>query len=118
MQCQSSHIEIPEKRYFTIGEVSELCEVPTHVLRYWEQEFPDLKPARRRGRRRYYTKNEIEMVLDIIDLLYEKKFTISGARDQLKQVNGKNGKVADTSPPQAAAQQTIAELREVIEILN
>ncbi|GJM06869.1 MAG: MerR family transcriptional regulator [marine bacterium B5-7] len=71
-----------EKRYFTIGEVSELCEVKSHVLRYWESEFPPLRPSKRRGRR-YYTRDDVEMVRRIRTLLYEKGFTIPGARGKL-----------------------------------
>ncbi len=74
---------IPDKRYFTIGEVSELCDVKPHVLRYWEQEFPQLKPAKRRGNRRYYQRHDVMMVRQIRNLLYDRGFTISGARQQL-----------------------------------
>ncbi|TAM11335.1 MAG: MerR family transcriptional regulator [Nevskiaceae bacterium] len=76
--------EIPEKRYFTIGEVSELCAVKPHVLRYWEQEFPQLHPVKRYGNRRYYQKDEILLLRQIRDLLYQQGFTISGARQQLR----------------------------------
>jgi len=82
----SSNIElppIPGKRYFTIGEVSELCQVKPHVLRYWEQEFPQLKPVKRRGNRRYYQRHDVEMIRNIRSLLYEQGFTIGGARQQL-----------------------------------
>jgi len=75
---------IPQKRYFTIGEVSELCAVKTHVLRYWEQEFPQLKPIKRRGNRRYYQRHDIELIRRIRGLLYEQGFTIAGARQQLE----------------------------------
>jgi DNA-binding transcriptional MerR regulator len=74
---------IPAKRYFTIGEVSELCAVKPHVLRYWEQEFPALKPVKRRGNRRYYQHHEVLLIRRIRDLLYEQGFTISGARNRL-----------------------------------
>jgi len=74
---------IPAKRYFTIGEVSELCAVKPHVLRYWEQEFTQLKPLKRRGNRRYYQHHEVLLVRKIRDLLYREGFTISGARNQL-----------------------------------
>ncbi|MGL4668962.1 MAG: MerR family transcriptional regulator [Saezia sp.] len=74
---------IPKKRYFTIGEVSELCGVKPHVLRYWEQEFTQLRPIKRRGNRRYYQHHEVLLVRRIRDLLYEQGFTISGARQQL-----------------------------------
>src|SRR5438034_3824645 len=74
---------IPAKRYFTIGEVSELCGVKPHVLRYWEQEFTQLKPVKRRGNRRYYQHHEVLLVRRIRELLYEHGFTISGARNRL-----------------------------------
>ena len=74
---------IPAKRYFTIGEVSELCGVKPHVLRYWEQEFTQLKPVKRRGNRRYYQHHEVLLIRRIRDLLYEQGFTISGARNRL-----------------------------------
>ncbi|MFA6041545.1 MAG: MerR family transcriptional regulator [Methylophilus sp.] len=74
---------IPAKRYFTIGEVSELCGVKPHVLRYWEQEFTQLKPVKRRGNRRYYQHHEVLLVRKIRELLYEQGFTISGARNRL-----------------------------------
>ena len=76
---------IPPKRYFTIGEVSDLCDVKPHVLRYWEQEFSQLKPVKRRGNRRYYQNHEVLMVRRIRELLYEQGFTISGARNQLQE---------------------------------
>ncbi|MGJ8670653.1 MAG: MerR family transcriptional regulator [Oceanococcus sp.] len=76
---------IPDKRYFAIGEVSELCLVKPHVLRYWEQEFPQLKPVKRRGNRRYYQYQDVEIVRLIRSLLYEQGFTIDGARKRLKQ---------------------------------
>ncbi|MDY0012803.1 MAG: MerR family transcriptional regulator [Rhodocyclaceae bacterium] len=76
---------IPAKRYFTIGEVSELCGVKAHVLRYWEQEFTQLKPVKRRGNRRYYQHHEVLLVRRIRDLLYADGFTISGARHQLEE---------------------------------
>ena len=75
---------IPAKRYFTIGEVSELCGVKPHVLRYWEQEFTQLRPMKRRGNRRYYQHHEVLMIRRIRDLLYDQGFTISGARNQLR----------------------------------
>jgi DNA-binding transcriptional MerR regulator len=74
---------IPAKRYFTIGEVSELCGVKPHVLRYWEQEFTQLKPVKRRGNRRYYQHHEVLLIRRIRQLLYEEGFTISGARNRL-----------------------------------
>ena len=86
---------IPAKRYFTIGEVSELCAVKPHVLRYWEQEFTQLRPMKRRGNRRYYQHHEVLLIRKIRELLYDQGFTISGARNQL--IDGRaNG---DASPP-------------------
>jgi len=101
---------IPAKRYFTIGEVSELCGVKPHVLRYWEQEFTQLKPVKRRGNRRYYQHHEVLLIRRIRELLYEQGFTISGARHRLddgdfknaynQAENHANGKDASkTSPP-------------------
>ena len=78
---------IPAKRYFTIGEVSELCGVKPHILRYWEQEFAQLKPVKRRGNRRYYQHHEVLLVRRIRDLLYEQGFTIAGARNRLVDGN-------------------------------
>ena len=77
---------IPAKRYFTIGEVSDLCGVKPHVLRYWEQEFTQLRPMKRRGNRRYYQHHEVLMIRRIRDLLYDQGFTISGARNQLQEI--------------------------------
>ena len=77
---------IPAKRYFTIGEVADLCDVKPHVLRYWEQEFVQLKPMKRRGNRRYYQHHEVLMVRRIRELLYEQGFTISGARNRLRDL--------------------------------
>ena len=84
---------IPAKRYFTIGEVSELCGVKPHVLRYWEQEFTQLKPVKRRGNRRYYQHHEVLLIRRIRELLYEQGFTISGARNRLDDLefNAKTG---------------------------
>jgi DNA-binding transcriptional MerR regulator len=87
MESNSSHDvvlpPIPAKRYFTIGEVSELCGVKPHVLRYWEQEFTQLKPVKRRGNRRYYQHHEVLLIRRIRELLYEQGFTINGARNRL-----------------------------------
>ena len=77
--------EIPSKRYLTIGEVSDVCVLPAHVLRYWEQEFPSLKPTKRRGNRRYYQQDDVLLVRKIRSLLYEQGFTIEGARRQLQE---------------------------------
>jgi DNA-binding transcriptional MerR regulator len=85
---------IPAKRYFTIGEVSELCGVKPHVLRYWEQEFTQLKPVKRRGNRRYYQHHEVLLIRRIRELLYEEGFTISGARNRLDNARIDNGHAA------------------------
>src|SRR5450830_344704 len=82
-QLKAALPPIPAKRYFTIGEVSELCGVKPHVLRYWEQEFTQLKPVKRRGNRRYYQHHEVLLIRRIRELLYEQGFTISGARNKL-----------------------------------
>src|SRR5512136_777926 len=95
---------IPAKRYFTIGEVSELCGVKPHVLRYWEQEFTQLKPMKRRGNRRYYQHHEVLLIRRIRELLYDQGFTISGARLQLSDLNGSrhpNAEAAQPDPPGA-----------------
>src|SRR5262245_28127130 len=84
---------IPAKRYFTIGEVSDLCGVKPHVLRYWEQEFTQLKPVKRRGNRRYYQHHEVLLIRRIRELLYEEGFTISGARNRLDNARLDNGRV-------------------------
>jgi len=83
---ENSLPSIPAKRYFTIGEVSDLCGVKPHVLRYWEQEFTQLRPMKRRGNRRYYQHHEVLMIRRIRDLLYEQGFTISGARNKLQEL--------------------------------
>jgi DNA-binding transcriptional MerR regulator len=83
---------IPAKRYFTIGEVSELCGVKPHVLRYWEQEFTQLKPVKRRGNRRYYQHHEVLLIRRIRELLYEQGFTINGARNRLDERSGRSAK--------------------------
>ena len=105
---------IPGKRYFTIGEVSELCGVKSHVLRYWEQEFPNLKPVKRRGNRRYYQRQDVIMIRQIRSLLYDQGFTIGGARLQL---NGEKAK-DDGKQTQQLLKQMIGELEEVIEVLK
>ena len=85
---------IPGKRYFTIGEVSDLCAVKPHVLRYWEQEFPQLKPVKRRGNRRYYQRQDVLIIRQIRSLLYEEGFTIGGARQRLTGEEAKIGRDA------------------------
>jgi DNA-binding transcriptional MerR regulator len=91
---------IPAKRYFTIGEVSELCGVKPYVLRYWEQEFTQLKPMKRRGNRRYYQHHEVLLIRRIRELLYEHGFTISGARNRLAEM-GPQGRLAGAALPES-----------------
>lgn len=112
---------IPAKRYFTIGEVSELCGVRPHVLRYWEQEFTQLKPVKRRGNRRYYQHHEVLLVRRIRQLLYEEGFTISGARNRLDEPGGKANALAPAGVAPAATSDPIslrAELLGIIELLR
>ncbi|MEX8496114.1 MerR family transcriptional regulator [Sphaerotilus sp.] len=90
---------IPDKRYFTIGEVSELCGVKPHVLRYWEQEFAQLRPVKRRGNRRYYQHHEVLLIRRIRDLLYEQGFTISGARNRLAELGPAAARALDDGDP-------------------
>ena len=101
---------IPAKRYFTIGEVSELCGVKPHVLRYWEQEFTQLKPVKRRGNRRYYQHHEVLLIRRIRELLYDQGFTISGARNRLDEL------VAEpTKSPRGGRTPSLANVRREIE---
>jgi len=93
---------IPAKRYFTIGEVSELCGVKPHVLRYWEQEFTQLKPVKRRGNRRYYQHHEVLLIRRIRELLYEQGFTISGARNRLDDALLQDPAASANDPPLVA----------------
>ena len=103
---------IPAKRYFTIGEVSELCGVKPHVLRYWEQEFTQLKPVKRRGNRRYYQHHEVLLVRRIRELLYSQGFTISGARSRLDDV------IDHPRPPILAPEILRGELLNIAEMLR
>ena len=105
---------IPGKRYFTIGEVSELCGVKPHVLRYWEQEFEQLKPVKRRGNRRYYQRGDVIMIRQIRSLLYEQGFTIGGARQQLE---GDSASV-DVNRSQQIIRQVRVELEQVLQVLK
>jgi DNA-binding transcriptional MerR regulator len=107
---------IPAKRYFTIGEVSELCGVKPHVLRYWEQEFTQLKPVKRRGNRRYYQHHEVLLIRRIRELLYEQGFTISGARARLDQSTGDDEKSSVSLKLSPA--QLRKELQSVLELLR
>ncbi len=105
---------IPGKRYFTIGEVSELCAVKPHVLRYWEQEFPQLKPLKRRGNRRYYQRHDVILIRQIRSLLYEQGFTIGGARQRLSGDDAKE----DSNQSQQIVRQLRTELEEVLDLLR
>jgi len=105
---------IPAKRYFTIGEVSELCGVKPHVLRYWEQEFDQLKPVKRRGNRRYYQRHDVIMIRQIRSLLYEQGFTIAGARQRF---DGDKAKT-DVSRSQQIIRQVRSELEDVLHVLK
>ena len=105
---------IPSKRYFTIGEVSELCAVKPHVLRYWEQEFPQLKPVKRRGNRRYYQRPDVILIRQIRSLLYEDGFTIGGARQQLSGDEIKS----DSSLSKQIIKQMREELEDVLVLLK
>ena len=105
---------IPGKRYFTIGEVSDLCAVKPHVLRYWEQEFPQLKPVKRRGNRRYYQRQDVLIIRQIRSLLYEEGFTIGGARQRLTGDEAKS----DVSQSQQIIRQLRTELEQVLKIIR
>ena len=105
---------IPGKRYFTIGEVSDLCAVKPHVLRYWEQEFSQLKPLKRRGNRRYYQRQDVILIRQIRGLLYEQGFTIGGARQRLTSDDAKD----DSNQSQQIIKQLRLELDEVLDILR
>ena len=106
--------DIPAKRYFTIGEVSDLCAVKPHVLRYWEQEFTQLKPVKRRGNRRYYQRHDVLMIRQIRGLLYEQGYTISGARQRLEGEAGRS----ETSMSAQIVKQVRMELEEVLQLLR
>ena len=105
---------IPGKRYFTIGEVAELCDVKPHVLRYWEQEFPQLKPVKRRGNRRYYQRHDVLLIRQIRSLLYDEGFTIGGARQRLSG----DDQAEENTQYKQMVQQMIVELEEVLDVLN
>ncbi len=111
LEASNNHelIPIPDKRYFTIGEVSELCLVKPHVLRYWEQEFPQLSPVKRRGNRRYYQRDDVMVIREIRELLYDQGFTIGGARQQLES--------EEVNPDPAAIKAIINDLQSVLRIL-
>ncbi len=105
---------IPGKRYFTIGEVSDLCAVKPHVLRYWEQEFPQLKPVKRRGNRRYYQRQDVLIIRQIRSRLYDEGFTIGGARQRLTGSDAKS----DGTQSQQIIKQIRMELEQVLKILR
>ena len=109
---------IPAKRYFTIGEVSDLCGVKPYVLRYWEQEFTQLKPMKRRGNRRYYQHHEVLLIRRIRELLYEQGFTISGARNRLTELVQGRGEVLVEPPPEHEPEVTEISEAEAVELLE
>lgn len=106
---------IPGKRYFTIGEVSDLCAVKPHVLRYWEQEFPNLKPVKRRGNRRYYQREDVILIRQIRSLLYDQGYTIGGARQRM---SGDDQAGSDNGDYKQMITQMIGELEEVLLVLK
>jgi DNA-binding transcriptional MerR regulator len=109
---------IPAKRYFTIGEVSDLCGVKPHVLRYWEQEFTQLKPVKRRGNRRYYQHHEVLLIRRIRELLYEQGFTISGARNKLDSRMVEEADMAPVAVPAVETVDIVALREELTDILR
>jgi DNA-binding transcriptional MerR regulator len=109
---------IPAKRYFTIGEVSELCQVKPHVLRYWEQEFSQLNPVKRRGNRRYYQRHEVELIRTIRQLLYLEGFTISGARQKLESDDDPIEPVVETANKPKVSKELIGGLINELEELT
>jgi len=121
MENQSSNTAlppIPAKRYFTIGEVSDLCGVKSHVLRYWEQEFTQLKPVKRGGNRRYYQHHEVILIRRIRQLLYEEGFTISGARSRLDQSSEERQEEKLLPALSVSGFNVIALRKEIIEVLG
>ncbi|MAD58341.1 MAG: transcriptional regulator [Porticoccus sp.] len=105
---------IPRKSYFTIGEVSRLCEIKPHVLRYWEQEFPNLNPTKRRGNRRYYQHHDVMLIRQIRSLLYQEGFTIDGARQKLLGEDAKK----DTTQTHQIIRQTVDDLENLLRVLK
>src|SRR6056297_4234088 len=105
---------IPGKRYFTIGEVADLCNVKAHVLRYWEQEFPQLSPVKRRGNRRYYQRGDVLMIRQIRSLLYDQGYTIGGARQMLEGDEARD----DANRSQQIIRQVRMELEQVLQVLK
>ncbi|NQY41851.1 MAG: MerR family transcriptional regulator [Legionellales bacterium] len=128
LEQNSLHEVIPPKRYFTIGEVSEVCDVKPHVLRYWEEEFSQLKPTKRRGNRRYYKYKDILLIKKIYELLYEKGYTINGARQWLTQSTKKSQdgavdqKQSERAPSKAISKgvlrEAIRDLEDILVILE
>ena len=114
----SELLAIPGKRYFTIGEVSDLCAVKPHVLRYWEQEFPQLKPLKRRGNRRYYQRQDVLLIRQIRSLLYDQGFTIGGARQQMSAEGTKPASQEVATDFKVVIQEMIQELEQVLEVLQ
>ena len=115
---RQGQLDLSERRYFTIGEVAKICNVKPHVLRYWEQEFTQLKPAKRRGNRRYYQSKDVDLIKQIYRLLYQEGYTISGARQFISQSIKQ-----DVSQPlpisnQVALQETISELEDILSDLG
>ena len=104
----------PNKRYFTIGEASKICDVKAHVLRYWEQELPDLSPVKRRGNRRYYQRQDVVLIRQIRSLLHEQGFTIGGARQKLDDSPSKK----EMTPYRQLLDQTVSELEDILKTLD
>ena len=109
---------IPEKLYFTIGEVAQMCAVETHVLRYWEQEFPDISPSKRRGNRRYYKPKDVLLIRKVRTLLYDQGFTIDGARRQLSQPADKSPTPDHPSKAQGMVLTVLDQLEEIVKELE
>ena len=110
-----NQVNIPNKRYFTIGEVSKICDLKTHVLRYWEQEFPQLDPIKRRGNRRYYQQKDLILVLEIKDLLQNQGYTIDGAKTKINNPEIIN---YSTNYNNQVVNQLKKDLEELLELLN
>ena len=110
---------IPGKRYFTIGEVSELCNVKPHVLRYWEQEFPQLKPVKRRGNRRYYQRGDVLIIRQIRSLLYDQGYTIGGARQRMEEEGDSTGTASGRAALDTSAlREAISGLEDILKVLS
>lgn len=119
IQTKSSDLPpIPDKIYFTIGEVSQLCNLKQHVLRYWEQEFPQLTPSKRRGNRRYYQRGDVLTIREIRTLLYEQGYTIEGARAKLSEESKKESGSVDDTRSYHVVKKTIADLEDILKELE